>query len=769
MAGPLVPQNASPAFSQQGSVDWVELSSRSVGFSVAVLARLSKAGVDPFTLQVAKAICFNLSLEPKAQEMISDAILKLKKYSSYGDLIWFGFGVKHIVTDLAETEEGLTFVALCAALTSTYDSLYAARVLRELCILCKAPQSFTPALRQWKALIELCAGILAASHFELVLGGFRRLISPSYITTLNTEPSALAKAILIVGEVSKKKVSNATFRGDLNCAWLAAFAECIISMNVAIWTTSGATIYRSQSDKYQLPQISIIVSQQPLAQTENLRLHSKTSLVPSWDHLLYQDDQSPAIGNMRWRCDWTNILHQTFGGAVEILLSGETGREFKSYLYHVSLMENENPGYLRNLVDPLIWAQDNSKGNQFLEFASRRLPELRECLQGNSEAIHQEYIARTGRLWSMDPDPYLAIQRVCTCSRCHHSSGNDSQLCLATLAEVIIIFLWITITIMIDDEIRPSITGLSDLYKWHYESRGNMFDRLAPKFYPLRNIDLIFHVLSGISPASSYATPLQENYNRGGSYATPQKNYNQGASLALAGAGMCVYYYALETPNLSAGLISKLRCVQGYIAHSGARFKDIVGLTGPVSGPQPLGVGERFNNLSFEIVVQENENESQLEMAYQIRYTDLNDMHNCRWLNLVVLFRELRALTRFIRCSGHCSGVDSFRSIYNRNMMREAQEAINEEDFNSNTWVVTSILGGNWHNHVISMENYFVLYLSLAIGLPDKTAQCIYPAIKCLPCIIDASMGTCEDSRAQLRIITKNKSFQVLKHSAIYD
>ena len=330
MAGPLVPQNASPAFSQQGSVDWVELSSRSVGFSVAVLARLSKAGVDPFTLQVGKAICFNLSLEPKGQEMISDAILKLKKYSSYGDIIWFGFGVKHIVTDLAETEEGLTFVALCATLTSTYDSLYAARVLRELCILCKAPQSFTPALRQWKALIELCAGILTASHFELVLGGFRRLISPSHITTFNTEPSALANAILTIGEVSKKRATNATFRGDLNCAWLAAFAECILSLNVAVWTSSGATIYRSQSDQYQLPQISIIVSHQPLAQNGNLLLNSKTSIVPSWDHLLYQDDRSTSIGNMRWRCDWTNILHQTFGGAIEKLLHGETGANSKA-------------------------------------------------------------------------------------------------------------------------------------------------------------------------------------------------------------------------------------------------------------------------------------------------------------------------------------------------------------------------------------------------------------------------------------------------------
>lgn len=337
MAGPLVPQNASASFAQQGSVDWVELSNRSVHFSVAVLARLSKAGVDPLTLQVGKAVCFNLSLESRGQQRISDAILKLKKYSSYGNLIWFGFGVKHIVTDLAESEEGLTLIALCAALTSTYESLFAARVLRELCILCKAPLSFTPALRQWKALVELCAGILTSSHFELVLSGFHRLILSPYVTTLNPEPSALAKAILILGEVSRKKVASAVFRGDLNCAWVAAFAEWVLSLKIAISTSNGDTIYRSQSDQYATPQVSIVTSLGPSTQDESLSVQSKTSIIPGWDHLLYQDHESHSVGNMGWRCDWTNILYQTFGGAVKVLLGYETGGQFRNYIYSVSL------------------------------------------------------------------------------------------------------------------------------------------------------------------------------------------------------------------------------------------------------------------------------------------------------------------------------------------------------------------------------------------------------------------------------------------------
>lgn len=127
MSGTLVPSSGSSNFAQQGSVDWVALSNSSVQFSVAVLARLSKAGVDAYTLRFGQVICCNFALEPRAQELVTEAIRKVKKYPSYGDLMWFGFGIKDIVTDLADTEEGLTLVALCAALSTTYDSLFLPR------------------------------------------------------------------------------------------------------------------------------------------------------------------------------------------------------------------------------------------------------------------------------------------------------------------------------------------------------------------------------------------------------------------------------------------------------------------------------------------------------------------------------------------------------------------------------------------------------------------------------------------------------------------
>lgn len=92
MSGPLVSQSPAAGFSQQGQVDWVDLSSKSVQFSVAVPARLSRAGIDAYTLHVGRAVCLSIALDPIAHERIEDAIFKLKKYSSYGDLMSLGFG-----------------------------------------------------------------------------------------------------------------------------------------------------------------------------------------------------------------------------------------------------------------------------------------------------------------------------------------------------------------------------------------------------------------------------------------------------------------------------------------------------------------------------------------------------------------------------------------------------------------------------------------------------------------------------------------------------
>ena len=209
------------------------------------------------------------------------------------------------------------------------------------------------------------------------------------------------------------------------------------------------------------------------------------------------------------------------------------------------------------------------------------------------------------------------IERACQCEQ-HQSQSTQGGLseydtvCLLVLAETIVIFLWILIDSEVNDDVLPSITGLSNLYTWQLPA--NKSAGLAQKpFYesvmscglPVLGIDLVFHIFSGLSipglPPSYQSLP-----------ATDQ--------LARVGNGICVYHYAVEDPALPLETIFRLRVVRGYISYSGLRYKDLCGMSNEhlddsfqlddMHGDAPI--------LSVKTVVQETNDETRLEMALLI-------------------------------------------------------------------------------------------------------------------------------------------------------
>ena len=760
MSGALVSTSAN-RFQQQGSVDWVELSGRSVQFSVAVLARLSKAGIDPFTLQIGRAICTNFSLCPIAQGRISDAILALKKFGSYGDIIWFGFGVKHVVTDLAETEEGLTLVAVCAALSTTYDSLYGARVLRELCCLCKAPQSFSPAIRQWKILVELCAGILSSSHFVLVLDGFRRLVSGTpKIRELEpnrcpTTYSALAEAILTMAQVTTKKLASVTFSGGLDCMWLAAVAEWVFSLDVVIYSSTNGQLYRSRSLDEQPPQITVVYREKTETLEEQSFVSEKSSLIRSGRTLFVCEDKN-SLGErhfFNWRSSWSTILHDTFHEKIDQLLTDDIAYQFGLYIYCVSMVQEpdlrfkgdyDSPQrtthiFSNNLVDPLVWTQDSSRGHKFLSFASKRLPELSRCLAYDFSSIPQNEVLNHGL------DARAAIER---------KSGRQapSPVPLMKLAEVIILFLWMTLVSDIDEDIAPSVTGLSNLYRWI----GTVTDHDQHPFMRLecqqaRQTALIFYVLSGLTVDSEDQGP------------TPSSSSNY---LAMAGAGVCVYRQALTDPNLPPDSLFKFRVVSGYISHAGAVFKRIRNLSRWRS-PSQFSFDASSTCQSVDAIVQETDRDSELAMAYQVDYIDSKRKRKYLLINLGRLLRILQSSISLFRCDGGCPVlpgkfnqkfdlpdmdqiVSSWREtrrypvvIFDRGDTSDAQRLVEDVKLSSNAWVFASTDPDlpqlraelRYCQVEVLIDRPFLIYLS---SMNYRRAPlCLFPFTPCLRCMIE--------------------------------
>ena len=738
MSGALVP--ASSNFQQQGTVDWVELSGRSVNFSVAVLARLSKAGVDPFTLQVGRAICTNFSLDPVAQQRISEAIQALRKFGSYRDIMWFGFGVKHVVTDLAETEQGLTLVAICAALSSTYTSLYGARVLRELCGLCKAPQAYSPAVRQWKILVELCSGVLNAGHFALLLDGFRRLVSggrnaPDLGTNrYPTAYSTLAEAIMTIAQLTTKQLSSATFTGGFDCIWLAAVAESIFSLDVVISKSGGAWLYRSRSLDQQPPQLTIFYAEKLTDSQEQRVVSEKTTLIRSVRTLFVRegnsrDDPYP----FNWRSSWSTILHDTFPAAIDVLLTGEIGYQFRLYVYCVSMIHTDlregdlSPfvqgrlSYLfsRKFVDPL-------PGHEILSFASKRLPELSHCFEQDFSLAPQDQFYR-----------HSVAARQAIESKFIARGGVS----LTVLTEVIIVFLWITLVSDMDEQIAPSITGLRWLYEYLRSNKENDGFTLGR-----RQIALVFRALSGSEEPS-----LSPNL------------------LAIAGAGVCVYRQVLSDPHLSPHSISRIRVMPGYIYHGGAVFNTITHVS-PRTSQRASSSEFSFDAFStcqsVDAIIQETEKHSELAAAYQVNYINRQGEKKYLFLGLESLLSKLQSMVRKFKCKGDCfklptkalrdddgpcdhEQISSWQkktgihrlALFDQAASDHAQRLIVDLQHFQYLWVSTSVQD-IWNGHLVGfvdttmlVDRPFMIYLSL---MDDKRGNiCVFPLIPCLSCIIE--------------------------------
>ena len=799
MSTSLVPSSGSSNFAQQGSVDWVALSGSSVQFSVAVLARLSKAGIDAFTLRFGQAICCNFALEPRAQETVFEAIRKAKKYPSYGDLMWFGFGIKDIVTDLADTEEGLTLVALCAALSTTYDSTFAAQVIREICVLCKAPQSFTPALRQWKTLVELCAGILASSHYVTLANGFRRLICGHLGLPFNTRhpPTtsiALAEAIMTLARISKRSLVKATISGALDCAWLAAFAESILSLDVGVCDTKGDFFYRSRRGAEAHPQLTILLCTADTARGGELLLRSKASVIPQGQSLLQKDPALHGTSLLNWQSPWSTILHDVFGKSMDRLLAIQLSKTddgqttaFAQYLRCMSLLQRQdsnthhnnpaaealNTSFVNHPVNPLIWTHPNSSGSRFLNFATKRLPELPARLFDRFPLPREDFEDLTNIL-RLGTIALETIKKDCQCVQHQSESAQRDPskydaICILVMAETIVIFLWILIDCDIDVDILPSITGLANLYTWQSPANKSARPRRDAFYasvmncdYPVLGIDLVFHVLSGVSVSGSPP-------NHSSLPATDQ--------LARAGNGICVYHHAVEDPGLPLDTIFRLHVVRGYISYSGFRYKDLCGLNG-VYVTDSLKLGDMQGDapiISVRTVIQETNDETRLEMAYMFDYLDQDCRRKTRWLHLPFLFRKLRSRMRNNICPNGCDGV-YLPGVPISDWLKGEESRRGVHKFEDNSVEKAKQLLKSLRSPVDAWLLYQPGVINIIIGQPlllytlvAQSSLCLAPFTDCFKGIVERFLYERHDWCYGLVLLTSKKAMVELPMLSIYN
>ena len=78
----LVPAGAQssqgPCFAQQGSVDWVALGQTQFSASIAILGRLSSAGIETLTVTVGQVICSKIPLVVHGEGVFTTRLCELR-------------------------------------------------------------------------------------------------------------------------------------------------------------------------------------------------------------------------------------------------------------------------------------------------------------------------------------------------------------------------------------------------------------------------------------------------------------------------------------------------------------------------------------------------------------------------------------------------------------------------------------------------------------------------------------------------------------------
>ncbi|KAF5542061.1 hypothetical protein FMEXI_7665 [Fusarium mexicanum] len=528
-------------FQQQGTVDWTRVMSGSVTFSVDVLSRLSKAGVEAFTIYAARAIFSNVKLGPNGELRLHHALDKLGAFPSFGKALWFGFGVKHIIWSMQESTEGLNCLGICACLTEVYSTTVAAKVIRELFILYDPPADLTPALRQWAALVESSGGLLASSEFGLVFHGLTKLCLRDGRRNVrhNGSPKNIALVLKEIFEVSVGRLDRVFLSGGPDCAWIATVAHWLLDLRVEVQDQHGTIIYRPDGTRSESsPDAQIIITYCQEHSNEILRVSRKHYVIPSGKLLFESLGTLSTLEFMSYgRVSWASCLVDTFGSPMRLLLGTQarsTGAALGSAarIFLASVSNNGSPSelsYFPGLEKYPSPVSESSYGRGFYLLARRLLPEL-----GQNPVLHQTMEAAMNKGYSdaaqQFSQSYTVLTQLCSCIKCRPDKDDqegDTTFCLFTLILTVctLVRAMATICMQQDHEVQPTRSGLERLYWLH---------RTAIRAPGQPEYDPVTHGLLGSWP--NHALALAQMLFAG---RKNDRNTADGSVIAASHSGLC--------------------------------------------------------------------------------------------------------------------------------------------------------------------------------------------------------------------------------------
>ncbi|KAL9116322.1 MAG: hypothetical protein Q9187_007153 [Circinaria calcarea] len=433
------------AFTQQGTIDWAALSRTTVSASIAVMARVSAAGVDPFTIAVGQLMLSKFRLSVLGEHRLTTALSKLPSFSGYGNTLWFGFGIKNIVRTLAMTAEGRNCVMLCASLAEVHSPQMSARILSAMVDLHKGPGSkgLTPSLEQWLSLVKMCSGVLSASPFAVTaehmmgLAGDVKVAVGAKHKRVAGDPVDVAVALDAIARISNGSLLSVTLIGGSECAWLAAVAHWFFEIDVEFKNAAEQSLEKD-SQPTDRPRVLVIFNENSAIQRHfGVVVASETYVIRGLKDNIFEFSEV-SNHDITGRVTWQEAIQQTFGESARTLLRqqavfgsaiGSAARIFQG----ISKAEPDR-GFSRFDIRTWCGYHDSSFGQGYINSAVDLLVELAPLRHKMEAASKASYVDAFGAY-------QVAIAKLtflCSCNKCTESPDHKPPFCLPLLAETVI-------------------------------------------------------------------------------------------------------------------------------------------------------------------------------------------------------------------------------------------------------------------------------------------------------------------------------------------
>ena len=469
--------SANPAFAQQGTIDWVQLSQSSLTASMAIFSRLSAANLDAFTVGTGLAICAKFRLSRRGEDRLRECLSKLHCFSTLGQVLWIGFGIENIVRVLAETNHGMSTIAICGALSEVMPAELAAVVLDDLAELYGAPNNFRPSLQQWENLIKACSGVLSSSTFGATADQFMRFHSePSEKTPDFGDPKHTTNALKALACLSTGSLASIELCGGPSCGWVAAIASWFLGVNVEI-KRNGIPLFKSDPTTHEA-QLLVSYGKNNMNEARDLEIElaSKSYFIGRFEEHFVLEDLGDWAGALGSRVPWQEIIENTFGTSGTRLLKtryhfarllGSAARVFEA-------VRNAEPA-AADLATLEHWTSDipgfgrvhasSSFGQELASFMITRLPELKsleDIIYGSLNTSFEEAFSRF-------EEAAQQIEIVCDCHACSDNEktakeGHGGEFCLAALSSCLIRILHDLTFIHLDVDQLPFRNGFLLIY-----------------------------------------------------------------------------------------------------------------------------------------------------------------------------------------------------------------------------------------------------------------------------------------------------------------